>query len=56
MHLALLGAASAAVLAAVAVAALLRSAPGPEASAEDEEVPDTADARERSAQEQPSYL
>lgn len=56
MHLALLSAAAAAVLAAVAVAALLRSAPGPEAPAEDDGVPGTADAREQSAQEQPSYL
>ncbi|MGW7608996.1 hypothetical protein ACWGKW_17335 [Streptomyces sp. NPDC054766] len=51
MHLALLGAAGAAVLAAVAVALLLRSAPRPEVPADDLEVP-----RAVGEKEQPSYL
>ncbi|MFD6555348.1 MFS transporter, partial [Streptomyces sp. NPDC058398] len=56
MHLALLGAAAAAVLAAVAVAVLLRSAPSPEAFAEDDEALDIVDARKQPPREQPSYL
>lgn len=51
MHLALLGAAAAAALAAVAVALLLRSAPLPEESADEHEVP-----RGVEAEQQPSYL
>jgi hypothetical protein len=51
MHLALLGAAAAAVLAAVAVALLLRSAPRQEVSADDHEAPRAVEAKE-----QPSYL